>query len=192
MKIVVGLGNPGRAYEFTRHNFGFMVVDELARMGGWPWRRSWLGQALRAEGRLGSAAVMLLKPQRFMNRSGPPVAVAARRKGVPPAEVLVVYDDLALPTGELRLRGQGGAGGHNGLTSVLQALGTQDVPRLRLGIGPCPDGRAWEQFVLAPFAQAERPVVQATVRRAAEAVECVMTEGLERAMNRYNGSGAVK
>lgn len=186
MKIVVGLGNPGKRYERTRHNVGFEVVDELARRTGARFRRKWLAPLETAAVEFNGERAILVKPLTYMNRSGGGIRPLLRKHGVAPGEVIVVLDDLDLEAGRLRIRAKGGAGGHNGLQSVLAALGTEEFPRVRLGIGPRPAGEELTDFVLARFAPAEREKVQRGVGRAAEAVECMVAQGVETAMNRFN------
>lgn len=187
MKLVVGLGNPGRTYDHTRHNVGFAVVDELARRNGGSFRRSWRFPAELAEVTLGGQAALLAKPRTFMNRSGEAAGPLARKKGVAAEDVVAVVDDVELPAGKLRIRRGGSAGGHNGLKSLIEHLGTDEFPRVRVGVGPVPAGQDRVEFVLGRFAPAERDVVAAAIERAAEAVEKAMRDGWERAMNEFNG-----
>jgi PTH1 family peptidyl-tRNA hydrolase len=166
IRLVVGLGNPGKAYAATRHNVGYRVVDALKESG-------WKGAAL-------------LKPSGFMNSSGGPVAEAARHAGIEPGRILVVCDDFMLPLGAMRIRLKGSSGGHNGLDSILQVLGTQDVPRLRLGIGPVPAGHDPADFVLTAFKKPERLPLDEMVERGVEAVKMIAEDGFESAMNHFN------
>lgn len=180
--LVVGLGNPGEQYAPTRHNIGFRVVDTLAvRLGAEPWRSSHESLLTRAA----SDGVWLAKPQIYMNRSGRAVAELAAALAVPPPAILVVVDDVELPLGRLRLRRSGGPGTHNGLRHIVAEIGTS-FPRLRVGVR---GEERWDDlagYVLAPFDSAEEGVVEAAVVRAAEAVEKVLDDGLERAMEIYN------
>lgn len=187
MKIVVGLGNPGRKYEHTRHNIGFDVVDEVARRVGVEFRHSWRFPADLAEGTLAGERVLLVKPRTFMNRSGEAVGVLARKKGATAADVLVVVDDVELECGRLRLRAGGSAGGHNGLKSVIELLGSEAFPRVRVGVGRVPAGGEMIQHVLGRFASAEREIMEQAVQRAADAVSAVLADGLEKAQNKFNG-----
>lgn len=188
MKMIVGLGNPGREYARTRHNVGFDVVERVAERIGTGWRRSWRWPVEVGEGSLGGRTVWLVKPRTFMNASGPPVAAWARKKGVAPADVLVVYDDVDLPVGQLRLRKKGGPGGHNGMKSVIAAFGTEEFPRLRVGVGrPEGGGRDMVEHVLSTFAPDEREAMDAARARAADAIERAVEQGLDRAMNEFNG-----
>ena len=187
MKIVVGLGNPGRKYEHTRHNIGFEVVDEVARRAEAEFRRSWRYPAELAEAVVDGERVLLIKPRTYMNLSGDAVAPLVRQKGAAPAEVLVVVDDVELACGRLRLRAEGRAGGHNGLKSLIERMGTDAFPRVRVGVGRVPEGRELVPHVLGRFAPEEREVMAQAVTRAADAVMMVITDGLERAQNTFNG-----
>ena len=186
MKIVVGLGNPGRKYEHTRHNIGFDVLDELARRAGARFRKKWLMPLQSATIEVGGEAVLLVKPMTFMNRSGAALRPLIRRHGLSPADVIVVLDDLDLEAGRLRLRKRGGAGGHKGLQSVLATLGTENFSRVRLGIGPRPVGENLTGYVLARFGAAERGRVAEAIRQAGDAILQMVEGGMEQAMNRFN------
>ena len=188
LKLIVGLGNPGRRYADTRHNIGFMVADELAKRAG----ESWLGdRSLNSEvSRMGT--VRLLKPLTFMNESGRAVGAMCRFYQWEPAQVLVIFDDISLPLGRLRLRASGSAGGHNGMRSIIQHLGSDAFPRLRLGID---DGRrsaddALTSHVLGEFTTKEEPERVIAVGRAADAVETLLQHGWEAAMNEFNKNPA--
>ncbi len=180
-RLLVGLGNPGREYSATRHNIGFMVLDRLAASAGAAFRTDKKWQADVAT----DGDVCLCKPQTFMNLSGESVSSIARFHKIAPARVLVVLDDMALPLGRLRLRERGSAGGHNGLQSILDHLGTRDVPRLRVGIGAAEPGTA-TGHVLGRFAVDERPLVAQALDRAAEAIQFAQSNDLPAAMNRFN------
>lgn len=184
VKLIAGLGNPGTDYIGTRHNVGFMVLDALAGMFGETIRRQRFG-ALAAEILCGDDKLLLLKPQQYMNRSGLPVATAAGFYRLGPEDILVVTDDLALPTGQLRLRPQGSAGGHNGLKDIIAALKTDAFSRLRVGIGAA-GGRDAADYVLSRFSEQERQTVDEAVAAAAKAALCWVTDGIEPAMTRYN------
>lgn len=184
MKLVVGLGNPGSRYRLTRHNLGFMVVDALAER----WHVTVGGKRHGAElgtAQFASERVLLAKPQTYMNVSGEAVAKLRRLHRLDPNDVLAVYDDLDLPLGRVRLRGEGGAGGHNGVASLIGVLG-KGFPRLRIGIGRPPGGADPVEFVLESFTAAETTIVDDAVHRAAEGVESWLQDGLERTMNSLN------
>lgn len=191
MKVICGLGNPGREYGRTRHNVGWWVVDHLAdvwRFDG--WKRD--GNALVSAGRVAGVHVRLLKPQTYMNLSGDALITYARRPTWSAAtDLLVVVDEVALPLGAIRLRARGSPGGHNGLKSVQQALGTSEYARLRIGIGPDDPGRIRDlaDFVLHPFGAEERETVLGLLPSVAEAIETWLTDGIEPAMNRHNRRG---
>ena len=182
--LVAGLGNPGREYERTRHNIGWLVVDELASRHGGSWRSKFSGSL--AEIRLGDARLALLKPETYMNESGRSVAAAVRFFKVPAESLLVVHDDVDLEPARLQARRGGGLAGHNGLRSLAQDLGTQEFLRLRIGVGRPGRGdpRPVSDWVLSPFAPEED--VDALVGRAADAAEAIVAEGLEATQARFN------
>ena len=185
MKLVVGLGNPGRAYARSRHNVGFLCVDGLSKRAGiaLSQRRS---SVVLGQGQVERESVVLAKPRTYMNRSGDALAYLVARFGVAPADILVVYDDMDLPLGKLRLRAAGSAGGHRGMRSIIDALGSQEVPRMRIGIGrPLPDSDGVEH-VLGDFTKDEQTAVRETLSAAQDAVLDVIAHGLEWAMNHYN------
>lgn len=178
--LVAGLGNPGREYQNTRHNLGFSVLSLLASQEGLSWR--YRDRYCYAIGQ----ACLLVRPLTFMNLSGKAVRQVMRERGFTPERTMVVCDDLNLPLGRLRLRAGGSHGGQNGLKSVIEALGTPDFPRLRLGIGPCPPGLDASRFVLGRFPPDQRPLAEQMVQRAARAVRDVLEQGLEKTMNTIN------
>ena len=182
--LVAGLGNPGREYERTRHNAGWLVLDELARRHGGSWRSKFSGSL--AEVRLGDLRLALLKPETYMNESGRSAGAAVCFFKVEPKQVLVVHDDVDLEAGRLQARAGGGLAGHNGLRSLAQHLGSQDFLRLRIGVGRPGRGdpRPVADWVLSPFAPEED--AEALIARAADAVEMIAQEGLEAAQQRYN------
>ena len=182
--LVAGLGNPGREYEQTRHNVGWLVLDEFARRHGGSWRSKFSGSL--AEVRLGDARLALLKPETYMNESGRSVGAAERFFKVEPPQLLVVHDDVDLEPGRLQARAGGGLAGHNGLRSLAQHLGSQDVRRLRIGVGRPGRGdrRPVSDWVLSPFSAEED--VDALVARGADAVESLVAEGLEATQTRFN------
>lgn len=185
MKIIVGLGNPGQEYSATRHNVGFMVVDELARQWGTTaaWRKR--ESALVAEYR-GIEPVLLIKPQTYMNLSGVAVGALARWYKAATTDIIVVYDDLDLPVGRLRLRLQGGSGGHRGIASLLEHLPQDDFKRVRVGIGRPPTGWNVADYVLSRFTAEEAPLLTETVNQAAAAIQAILKDGMNKAMNQYN------
>lgn len=187
MKLVVGLGNPGSEYRETRHNVGFLVVDEIARRCRVEqWREQF--QALAAKTVSDGSAVLLAKPLTFMNLSGQAVAGLAGFYKIEPADVFVVTDDVALPIGRLRARREGSDGGHHGLRSVIEHLGTQAFPRLRVGVGRGEADRSLVGHVLGRFAAGERETMTAAVLRAADATEMFLRDGIERVMNAFNAA----
>ena len=184
--LVVGLGNPGAKYENTRHNVGFMTADALAGRNGEPIRRVKYN-ALTSEAVIGGQSVLLMKPTTFMNLSGQAVSEAARFYKIPADHVLVISDDVDLPLGKLRIRKSGSAGGHNGLKHIIQLLGTDQFPRLKIGVGgkPHPDYNMAD-WVLGQFQGEDKKTIDDAVARAADAVECLLADGIDRAMNQYN------
>lgn len=196
--LVVFLGNPGREYEATRHNIGFMLGDLAAQKlaphffypekkgEGW---RDWRGLGLYLEARRNGQRLYLLKPSTFMNASGEAVQSLAGFYKIPPEETLAVYDDMSLPFGRLRVRAGGSFGGHLGISSLITMLGTQGVPRLRLGIGPRPARMDAKDFVLGKFSKEEAVLLPDFLGRAFEALEAIIDLGPEGAMNRYNNAG---
>ncbi len=179
--MIAGLGNPGIEYERTRHNVGFNVVDSLASEWGLSWQHSKSWHALWAKGE----KAILVKPASYMNRSGEGLSAVVNFYKIAPAEVLVVLDDLALELGRLRFRTEGGTGGHNGLESIIVHLGTEAIPRLRIGIGAAPSEGAVD-YVLGRFFEEEIPVLEKTIERAADAVKCAIDKGVLSAMNLFN------
>ena len=191
MKVILGLGNPGREYEATRHNVGWWVLDHLAdvwRFDG--WRTD--GDALTASGLVGSVKVRLVKPQTYYNRSGTVLTPYLRKPFWAPAiDLLVVCDDVALPVGRYRLRPQGSAGGSNGLKSIERTLGSQDYPRLRIGTRPVDEQRDLgnlADFVLSPFDPIERQEILDLMPKLADASDCWVREGILPAMNKHNSN----
>lgn len=191
--LVVGLGNPGSKYARTRHNVGFEVLDRIAADGDLTWTQHsrWNSQVARSEG------CLWLKPQTYMNLSGQAVQAIRSFYQIPPERILVVFDDFSLPLGSLRLRSAGSAGGQNGMKDIIRTLGTEGIPRLRLGIGSPAEspetGRAADRpdaidHVLSPFRADEAELLEKSLARAVDAVHCARHHGLEEAMNRFNGS----
>jgi peptidyl-tRNA hydrolase, PTH1 family len=197
VKLIVGLGNPGREYRETRHNVGFMVIDELAgrhrltlSMAPSQVPESFVakkyGSPADSPGTGGADAWLVAKPLTFMNRSGDAVAALARYYDIAPADLLVVVDEAALPFGRLRARARGSAGGHNGLKSIIEWLGTQEFPRLRLGVGRGDARRDLADHVLSKFEPAERAGLETFITRAADAAEMFAVDGIGKVMNTYN------
>lgn len=185
--LVVGLGNPGDKYENTRHNVGFLTIDHIAEEQRVPVQKLKY-RALTNTVELGGAKVLLMKPVTYMNLSGEAVRQAVDFYKIPPERVLVVSDDTALAVGRLRIRKGGSAGGHNGLKNIIQHLGTDQFPRVRVGVGekPHPD-YDMADWVLGKFQGEDKKAIDGAVKRAADAVECLLKEGPDRAMNRFNG-----
>src|SRR5499427_279318 len=188
MWLIVGLGNPGPEYEWTRHNCGFMVIDELARRA----RKGVKAPeclSLTARATIGGEEALLVKPQTFMNLSGAAVAALKKKYEIEEnSSILVVSDDLALPFGKIRIRARGSAGGQKGLKSIIEKLGGQDFPRLRLGVAPDHPVNDAADFVLSEFPKKDRDALAQMVAQAADAVEAVLTIGVANAMSKYNSS----
>ena len=181
IRLVAGLGNPGPEYAVTRHNIGFMVVDQLSAQIGSTWEKSTKWEALLAK----CGAALLIKSMSFMNRSGYPLFAVAQFYKIKSQEILVILDDLALPLGRLRIRERGGSGGHNGLESIITQFGTEEIPRLRIGIGQAPREGSVD-YVLNRFFDEEKPLVRSTIERAVTAVKSAIDNGLVSAMNTFN------
>jgi peptidyl-tRNA hydrolase, PTH1 family len=184
--LIVGLGNPGKEYAAHRHNVGFMVVEALARAHGLRFLRRKGAKARVAEGEVGGRAVLLAQPQTFMNLSGKAVNWLRRAYDIPPERILVVYDDLDLPLGRLRLRPAGSAGGHKGMGSIIELLSTQSFPRLRVGIDRPPGHMDPADYVLQPFDVGQKPLLVEAKKRAVAAIECWLAEGIVAAMEQFN------
>lgn len=182
--IILGLGNPGAQYAHTRHNVGFEVVDLLASRHRLRFHQR-RDHAYYVVGKVAETPVVLAKPMTYMNRSGEAARALLQRYTLPSERMIVVVDDVALPLGRLRIRPSGSDGGHNGLSSIIQCLGTENFPRVRVGIGAPPPGQMVE-YVLSRFLPEEQVVIEEAVYRAAEAIEAILTEGLTAAMNRFN------
>lgn len=201
MQLIVGLGNPGAKYRHTRHNIGFMIADATAertrlrlsagRAASSKWM-AWLKRQDLAESGQGTYqghAFTLIKSLTFMNRSGEAVAHYVRALNLEVQDILVIFDDISLPVGTVRLRKKGGAGGHNGVQSIIDHLGTADFPRLRFGVGSDFERGEQVDYVLSPFAPDEQEVVEAAITQATDAVLTLVGEGIDIAMNRYNRRG---
>ncbi|HVB56059.1 MAG TPA: aminoacyl-tRNA hydrolase [Candidatus Acidoferrales bacterium] len=185
MRLIVGLGNPGPEYEWTPHNLGFLALDELAQRAGIRVTRP-EGKAYTGRGKVAEQEVVLAKPQTMMNLSGVSVKMLIERYECDPAEMIVLVDDVDLPWGMLRIRERGTGGTHNGLKSVIRSIGTEEFIRIRLGVGP---EKVWgdlSDYVLTPIGRAERKIAAQTVADAAEAAKLIVTEGVSKAMARFN------
>ncbi len=186
MKLIVGLGNPGAGYRETRHNAGARAVEKLAKQKRFVFKPDRSFKSLLATGKIAGQTVCLALPQTFMNLSGEAVGTLMKKKRIAGVDILVVYDDVALPLGEIKMKPSGSDGGHNGLASVIERLGTRDVGRLRLGI--CYEGSSGELsgYVLSKFDKKEHGLVEEMLKRAIESMEVWAAEGIDAAMNRYN------
>lgn len=184
MYVIAGLGNPGRQYERTRHNMGFMVADVFAAAHDIDVRRI-RHKALVGEGRIGDEKVIVVKPQTYMNLSGESLREVVNYYDVPMENLIVVYDDMDLDTGTLRIRKKGSSGSHNGMKSVIYQLQSDEFPRVRIGIGTPPEDD-WKDYVTGQVTEKEAEVLTETIKKAAEALECIITEGIDIAMNRFN------
>ena len=188
LHLIVGLGNPGADYSRTRHNAGFLLVERLAELWGarWAYEKRFNSRLARAE-RAG-ASVLLGQPQTYMNSSGEAVGAVARFYRVPVSRLLLVVDDADLPLGEIRLRPSGSSGGHHGLESVEQQMGTRDYARLRIGIGRESGAREITNYVLGRFSSTETPLVDRVLTVASRQVECWLEDGIQKAMSQFNGT----
>jgi PTH1 family peptidyl-tRNA hydrolase len=189
--LIAGLGNPGKAYADTRHSIGFRCVDAVARAHGLSFSRV-QHKALVADGLIAEKRVTLVKPQTFMNLSGQSVSGLVNFYKVPLDNLIVVYDDLDLPPGMLRLRKKGGSGGHKGVRDIIERLGTSTFARVRVGIGRPPGKMEPTAFVLQPFKAGDLLLIEDVVDRVVQAIETWLREGIEAAMTRYNGSALLE
>ena len=186
MYLIVGLGNPGRQYEATRHNMGFDVIDKLVEEYQVP-QAGVKFNAMYGKGRIGGQPVILMKPLSYMNLSGGPIREMANYFKIDPeTEMIVVYDDIDLDPGQLRIRKKGSAGGHNGIKDIIRRLGTEKFIRIRVGVGAKPKDWDLADFVLGHFSDSDRKLVDEGINDAAEAVEMILSEGVDAAMNKYN------
>lgn len=185
IRLIAGLGNPGPRYQNNRHNVGFRVVELLASGRGKQFE-SRLTKSLSCVLTARNGDVVLIKPQTYMNRSGAAIRELLQSVQAEPAELLVVYDDEALPLGDLRIRRSGSAGGQKGMQSIIDALGTRDIPRLRIGIGAERKPKDLSEYVLSDFTRAERRLLEEVLSRAVQAIDVILAEGLEPAMSRFN------
>ena len=190
-ELIIGLGNPEPKYDRTRHNIGFAAVDELAKIWQMPLQENKRFQGLFAEGVApGGAKIRLLKPLTYMNRSGQSVRAVTDWYKIQAQSVLVIYDDMDLPVGRLRIRLSGSAGGHNGMKSIISHLGVKDFPRLRIGIGKSDGKKATINHVLGKFAPQENQAIEEVLYASVKAIELSLKEGVEKSMSRYNGFSA--
>lgn len=184
MFIIAGLGNPGKKYEKTRHNMGFLVIDRLAGKNDIKVNKL-KHRALVGDGFISGQKVLLVKPQTYMNLSGESLSEVMRYYDAGPQDLIVIYDDFDLAAGSLRIRKKGSAGSHNGMKSVIEQLGFQDFPRVRVGIGKS-GGLDWKDFVLGKVASGERQLISEAVEKAADSITCILEKGIDQAMNEYN------
>ena len=185
MKLVVGLGNPGKEYLHSRHNVGFRCIDHMARKWGIKLaeRRA---KAVLGQGQVLDAPIVLAKPRTYMNNSGIAVTYLLARFRAVPADLVVIYDDMDLPPGKLRIRPSGSAAGHNGVQSIIDSLSSQEFPRVRVGIGKLPQDVEGFEYVLGPFTHEERALIDNAVNTLPMVVDCLLQAGIEEAMSRYN------
>ena len=189
MYIIAGLGNPTREYEKTRHNVGFEVIDVLADMLGTTVEEKKF-KGCYGRGIIGGEKVLLLKPQTFMNLSGESIRAASDFYKVDPEHIIIIYDDISLDVGQLRIRKKGSAGGHNGIKNIIAHLGTQEFPRIKVGVGDKPKKMDLADYVLSRFSKEDRAAMEDAFKEAAKAVEVMITEGMDTAMNQFNGHKA--
>lgn len=185
MKIIVGLGNPTKEYEGTRHNVGFAAVDKIALECLIPMKTK-KHKAICGMGMMGSEKVILVKPQTYMNLSGESVGAVASYYQVDPADIIILFDDISLPVGQIRIRKKGSAGGHNGMKSIISHLGTNEFPRLKIGVGEKRPGQDLADHVLSRFPKKDLEAVEDSIDRTCDAVFAILKNGIEDAMNQYN------
>jgi PTH1 family peptidyl-tRNA hydrolase len=190
MKLIIGLGNPGKKYENNRHNVGFMVIDFIAKNLGFSIKNEKKFQAQIGKGQLADQKVILVRPQTFMNLSGQAVVNIAHFYKINSQDIFVIYDDIDLPVGKIRIRKSGSAGGHKGLSSIIQTLKTENIPRFRIGIASKrilnQKGRNAAKFVLEKFNKNEKIIINKIIRKTAEAIELALKQSIEQAMSKYN------
>ena len=185
MKVIVGLGNPGREYAATKHNVGFMFIDALAeKLSVTDWKEKFTAQI--GEGRIGSEKVLLVKPQTYMNNSGEAVGPLMSFYKLPVEDCIVVHDDMDIPAGTIRIRKKGSAGGHNGIKSILAHIGDEHFARVRIGIGRPLQGWTVVNHVLAPFSEEDVPKINEAIKYLLPAVECIVNDDVDMAMNKFN------
>jgi peptidyl-tRNA hydrolase, PTH1 family len=184
--LLAGLGNPGFRYKNTRHNIGFMVINRLLELEKVRAAKAYQGLTLLAGIEANAKSILLAKPLTYMNRSGSAIAVIARDRQIAPEKMLIIYDDIALPFGLLRLRKKGSSGGHKGMQSIIEHLQTEEIPRMRIGIGQAPDAKGLVDFVLRSFSAAEKKKLSSILDRAAQAAFSCIEQGIEKTMNLFN------
>lgn len=187
MKLVVGLGNPGSQYALTRHNIGFMAIDKISDAFLIPMDKDKRHKAIVGKGMMGTEKVILAKPLTYMNLSGESVQSLAAYYRIEPEDILVIYDDISLEVGQLRIRKKGSAGGHNGIKSIIQCLGTNEFPRIKIGVGERIAGQDLADHVLSRFPKGEIEIVDDATNRACEAAFIMFRDGIDASMNQYNG-----
>lgn len=186
MYLIAGLGNPTPQYAATRHNIGFDTVTRICDDNNITLNAK-KHKALMGQGILGGEKVVLAQPQTYMNNSGESIAEIAAFYKLSPKEIIVIYDDISLPIGQLRIRGKGSAGGHNGIKSIIQCLGSEDFLRIKVGVGSKPEKWDLADFVLSRFSDEENKIIRDALGEAADACECIISQGIQSAMNKYNG-----
>ena len=186
MYLIAGLGNPENRYEATRHNIGFRMIEVLAARHNIDWTHDAKHKASIGKGVIAGEKVILARPLTYMNLSGDAIAPLADYYKIPPQNIIVLYDDICLDVGKLRIRKKGSAGGHNGIKSIIARLGTEDFPRLRFGVGDKPAKMDLADYVLGRFDNDDEKIAAPAVEKACDAVEVMLSEGLDRAMNKYN------
>ena len=187
MKLIAGLGNPGSQYEYTRHNIGFMAVDKIAKEFLIPMEFEKKHKAIVGKGMMGNEKVLLVKPQTYMNLSGESIRSLADYYNMDPEDMIIIFDDISLDVGQLRIRKKGSAGGHNGIKSIIAHLGTNEFPRIKIGVGERLPGQDLADHVLARFPKAQSKDVEKAVEDACEAAFLMVKEDIDKAMNQYNG-----
>ena len=185
MKLIVGLGNPGMQYAATRHNIGFEVIDSLSEVYNIPVNKSKY-KALIGEGRIGDERVILMKPQTFMNLSGEAVRACMDFQKLSNEDVIIIYDDISLDVGQIRIRKSGSAGGHNGIKSIIAHMNTQEFPRVKVGVGQKPAGWDLANYVLGRFSEEDMKIIGPKINDVIKAVECMVASTIDKAMNQYN------
>lgn len=187
MKLIAGLGNPGSKYDLTRHNIGFMALDLIAKTFLIPMELEKKHKAIVGKGMMGSEKVILAKPQTYMNLSGESIRSLSDYYGIDPEDIIIIFDDISLDVGQLRIRKKGSAGGHNGIKSIIAHLGTTEFPRVKIGVGERIPGQDLADHVLARFPKSQMEAVNQAIDDAKEATFLMITEGIDKAMNQYNG-----